>query len=406
MNNIKIKNYVIAISVVFCIAIVYFIGGILFEVSESNRKSETYFEDLTDRIENVVSNNELLSSNYIRQLNNLFSETEKLSAITLKKDDMVFFAWPANSQFLKIDEKDNPYISTSSPVVKIFNKELSGKNFGSVKITAALSTLLPKQIYKIAVRAFLIVLAGTLSTFIVLIYLSVFSKKKETVSNGGEQADESSSSDEDSISDKAEIEEDAFDYLSVGNETESDITEDSEETIEAESNTPKGLFSDKTGFGWESYLEPRLDAELVRAASSELDAALFVINIPGLERTDPAVKPLCEFLLNVFNYKDMLFEYGEYGYACLYVNMTIDQAMAISEGIYNEIKKILTANGKDNKVCIGLSTRSLRLVPGERLLKEAAEAADKAAEQVSMPIVAFRVDHKKYRQFLAEAKNL
>ena len=406
MNNIKIKNYVIAISVVFCIAIVYFIGGILFEVSESNRKSETYFEDLTDRIENVVSNNELLSSNYIRQLNNLFSETEKLSAITLKKDDMVFFAWPANSQFLKIDEKDNPYISTSSPVVKIFNKELSGKNFGSVKITAALSTLLPKQIYKIAVRAFLIVLAGTLSTFIVLVYLSVFSKKKETVSNGREQADESLGSDEDSISDKAEIEEDAFDYLSVGNETESDITEDSEETIEAESDTPKGLFSDKTGFGWESYLEPRLDAELVRAASSELDAALFVINIPGLERTDPAVKPLCEFLLNVFNYKDMLFEYGEYGYACLYVNMTIDQAMAISEGIYNEIKKILTANGKDNKVCIGLSTRSLRLVPGERLLKEAAEAADKAAEQVSMPIVAFRVDHKKYRQFLAEAKNL
>ena len=406
MNNIKIKNYVIAISVVFCIAIVYFIGGILFEVSESNRKSETYFEDLTDRIENVVSNNELLSSNYIRQLNNLFSETEKLSAITLKKDDMVFFAWPANSQFLKIDEKDNPYISTSSPVVKIFNKELSGKNFGSVKITAALSTLLPKQIYKIAVRAFLIVLAGTLSTFIVLIYLSVFSKKKETVSNGREQADENFGSDEESISDKAEIEEDAFDYLSVGNETESDITEDSEETIEAESDTPKGLFSDKTGFGWESYLEPRLDAELVRAASSELDAALFVINIPGLERTDPAVKPVCEFLTNVFNYKDMLFEYGEYGYACLYVNMTIDQAMAISEGIYNEIKKILTANGKDNKVCIGLSTRSLRLVPGSRLLKEAAEAAEKASEQVSMPIVAFRVDHKKYRQFLAEAKNL
>ena len=43
----------------------------------------------------------------------------------------------------------------------------------------------------------------------------------------------------------------------------------------------------------------------------------------------------------MFNYKDMLFEYGEYGYACLYVNMNIDQAMAISEGIYNEIKKIL-----------------------------------------------------------------
>ncbi len=406
MNSTKIKNYVIAITVIFCIAILYFICGILFEVSGSSRDSESYFENLTEKIENVASKNELLSANYIRQLNNIFSETEKLSAITLKKDDMVFFAWPANSQFLKIDDKDNPYISTSSPVIKIFNKELSGQNFGSIKITAAVTSLLPKQIYKIGVRAFLIVLAGTLSIFIVLIYLSVFSKKKETASRN-ENTDKSYDEPEETASyDNNEIEEDAFDYLSVGNDADSDKTEDSEETIAADSETPTGLFSDKTGFGWESYLEPRLDAELVRAASSELDAALFVINIPGLERTDPAVKPVCDFLLNVFNYKDMLFEYGEYGYACLYVNMNIDQAMAISEGIYNEIKKILTANGKDNKICIGLSTRSLRLVPGSRLLKEAAEAADKASEQVSMPIVAFRVDHKKYKQYLAEARHL
>ena len=406
MNNTKIKNYVIAITVIFCIAILYFICGILFEVSGSSRDSETYFENLTEKIESVVSNNELLSANYIRQLNNIFSETEKLSAITLKKDDMVFFAWPANSQFLKIDDKDNPYISTSSPVVKIFNKDLTGRNFESIKITAAITSLLPKQIYKIGVRAFLIVLAGTLSIFIVLIYLSVFSKKKETASSN-ENTDKSYDEPEESASyDNNEIEEDDFDYLSVGNDADSNKTEDSEETIAVDSETPTGLFSDKTGFGWESYLEPRLDAELVRAASSELDAALFVINIPGLERTDPAVKPICDFLLNVFNYKDMLFEYGEYGYACLYVNMNIDQAMAISEGIYNEIKKILTANGKNNKICIGLSTRSLRLVPGNRLLKEAAEASDKASEQVSMPIVAFRVDHKKYRQYLAEARHL
>ena len=406
MNSTKIKNYVIAITVIFCIAILYFIGGLLFEVSENNKGSEAYFENLTSKIESIASNNELLSSNYIRQMNNLFSETEKLSAITLKKDDMVFFAWPANSQFLKIDEKDNPYISTSSPVIKIFNQNLSGQNFGTIKITAAISSLLPKQIYKIGVRAFLVILAGTLIAFIVLIYISVFSTKKESISNFKEETNDTFDTEEKTVSDNSKIEDDAFDYLSVENETEPEETEASEETIEEDSETPKGLFSDKTGFGWESYLEPRLDAELVRAASSELDAALFVINIPGLERTDPAVKPVCEFLTNVFNYKDMLFEYGEYGYACLYVNMTIDQAMAISEGIYNEIKKILTANGKDNKVCIGLSTRSLRLVPGSRLLKEAAEAAEKASEQVSMPIVAFRVDHKKYSQFLAEAKNL
>ena len=232
MNSTKIKNYVIAITVIFCIAILYFIGGLLFEVSENNKGSEAYFENLTSKIENIASNNELLSSNYIRQLNNLFSETEKLSAITLKKDDMVFFAWPANSQFLKIDEKDNPYISTSSPVIKIFNQNLSGQNFGTIKITAAISSLLPKQIYKIGVRAFLVILAGTLIAFIVLIYISVFSTKKESVSNFKEDTNDTFDTEEKTVSDNSKIEDDAFDYLSVENETEPEETEASEETNE------------------------------------------------------------------------------------------------------------------------------------------------------------------------------
>ena len=44
-----------------------------------------------------------------------------------------------------------------------------------------------------------------------------------------------------------------------------------------EKNDPMGLFSAVSGFGWENYFEPRLDSELVRAASSEQDVSLFMI---------------------------------------------------------------------------------------------------------------------------------
>ena len=49
---------------------------------------------------------------------------------------------------------------------------------------------------------------------------------------------------------------------------------------------PEGLYSPVTGIGWEQYLGERLDAELVRAASSEQDLALIIVRISGLLHTD------------------------------------------------------------------------------------------------------------------------
>ena len=52
---------------------------------------------------------------------------------------------------------------------------------------------------------------------------------------------------------------------------------------------------------------------------------------------------------------------------------------------------------------IGISTKSLRLLPGSRLLTEAAQALEKALCEKDMPIVAFRVNPDKYRRFVAES---
>ena len=51
-------------------------------------------------------------------------------------------------------------------------------------------------------------------------------------------------------------------------------------------------------------------------------------------------------------------------------------------------------------VLAGVTTRGIRMVSGERLLKEADEAVKHAAEDPKCPVVGFRADAVKYRKFL------
>ena len=44
----------------------------------------------------------------------------------------------------------------------------------------------------------------------------------------------------------------------------------------------------------------------------------------------------------------------------------------------------------------------MRLISGLRLVKESIEAVNKALEEPELPIVAFRVNAERYKQFLTE----
>ena len=173
--------------------------------------------------------------------------------------------------------------------------------------------------------------------------------------------------------------------------------------VDNNSSDPSGLFSEKSGFGWESYLEPRLDAELIRSASNEMDLALFIIRIHQLDKDSPVFTAVCEVLQDFFQYKDMIFEFGDSGFAGILVNTDIDGAMNASEVLYTKLKDVFTEYEINPVFGIGLTTRSLRLITGVRLLNEAKKAAEKAMEEKTLPIVAFRVNHEKTKQYLAES---
>ena len=165
----------------------------------------------------------------------------------------------------------------------------------------------------------------------------------------------------------------------------------------SESN-PSGLFNPVTGLGWESYLDTRLENEINRAISSEIDISVFIINIPNLERESEESIKVSEYLSLQFQFKDLLFEYKNDCIVAIKISMNLDDALNFADKIHAEIMQII-----NQKECyIGISTRSIRIVSSERLLNEAWAALEHAKQEEDSPIIAFRVDADKYRQFLEQ----
>ena len=178
---------------------------------------------------------------------------------------------------------------------------------------------------------------------------------------------------------------------------ENNDSENAPASDSSESN-PSGLFNPVTGLGWESYLDTRLENEINRAISSEIDISVFIINIPNLERESEESKKVSEYLSLQFQFKDLLFEYKNDCIVAIKISMNLDDALNFADKIHAEIMQII-----NQKECyIGISTRSIRIVSSERLLNEACAALEHAKQEEDSPIIAFRVDADKYRQFLEQ----
>lgn len=178
---------------------------------------------------------------------------------------------------------------------------------------------------------------------------------------------------------------------------ENNDAENASASDSSESN-PSGLFNPVTGLGWESYLDTRLENEINRAISSEIDISVFIINIPNLERESEESKKVSEYLSLQFQFKDLLFEYKNDCIVAIKISMNLDDALNFADKIHAEIMQII-----NQKECyIGISTRSIRIVSSERLLNEAWAALEHAKQEEDSPIIAFRVDADKYRQFLEQ----
>lgn len=408
MTNKSVVFFVVLIIFLFIIGFAYFAVSCMYDIKVGTVGAEQQFRELLREMDAEAASSKFLSAEYLNKLQPMIEKNDYIAAVTIKSDTTTYFAYPTNSRYISANSI-TPEIAVSSPsmIVRSTNIPLNDKI--NTVVTAAVYLLPPHTIFKFARNSFVIILAGTLLAVIILIICSRTSKDGKT-STGKKEVPSSSDFDEidiDSAFAPKEEPEQKFEFSAPEEQTFQEKTTPDDfaaepqqpETVQID---PLGLFSPTTGLSWESYIETRLDAELVRAASSEQDISLVYIRVLDLPHNHPAARKIADTLIKAFSFKDLIFEFGEDGYVCILQNTDLTHGLIACEKLYTELTGLLQEFDVDKKVFFGLSSRTLRLIPGIRLIKEAMQAVDKAMEDPTLPIVAFKVDAERYRKFLAE----
>ena len=195
-----------------------------------------------------------------------------------------------------------------------------------------------------------------------------------------------------------QVEEEETEYLNNEEQEIEQISLPSEEEKPVQMEPNSNIFSPTTGFCFEAYLSSRLENELNRAIASELDLSLFVIKVSKLDKKSEKTQEICKYLTEQFQFNDLLFEFKDDCFVAIKNKSTLDAALIQAEKIHSEITKIL--NNEKQKCYIGISTRTIRMITGERLLTEATEALRHAEEDEKNPIIAFRANAEKYMKMM------
>ena len=168
---------------------------------------------------------------------------------------------------------------------------------------------------------------------------------------------------------------------------------------------PRGLFTRRGNIGWESYTHDRLDSEIQRCASFEQDLVFIVMEIRRVENlSDGIYRQFADEAVSFFAMRDLVFEKGENGFSIIIPNMDLEQGINKSENFLSRFISILPESLKGQaetaELCMGLSSRSGRLIDADRLILEAERALEKALSDPTSNIVAFKSDPEKYREYI------
>lgn len=432
MKRKGITFYTVLISVVFAFCIGFFAYNIIYEY----RHGEIRTKKTSDfALSSIEKNGE--SSDFSR----IFENLDDYSSVYIEKDGNILFAYP------NIDAK----YAEETKFVDVYRNSVAAKD-GNFSIVLSLYTLRPSAIFYYARFSFTAILVATLFSVILIFYYTLTSKnsdekdEKSDISdengnkdfseygspetnrnqdtfsdtkanenlNNPENAEEnpenaeentSESVNENSIADEKNVPE----KTGLHSAAENDEKQDSENgnilsyqipQVPFSENEAENIFSQKTGLCKESQLKPRLDSELIQAASDEQDLSLVALKIPGLEPETPVLKNISSLLLENSS-RNLVFERGGDGFFVIRKDMEIEKAEEEAENLLGKINAEISETGM--KCLIGISSRNTRILSSERLIKEAEEALKHSEEDAESPITAFHVDIEKYREFISQS---
>jgi hypothetical protein len=173
-------------------------------------------------------------------------------------------------------------------------------------------------------------------------------------------------------------------------------------TAAAAEEASRAFASPRTGLVWAEYLEPRLKAELERAASSDQDLSVAHLRIdePFADgRLPMAYVEIAHLLLQSFPLHDLIFETGDDSYTLLMPDADVDASVKLLEDFRKKLggREI---EGRTRTLSIGVSSRGGRLIDEHVLRGEADVALAKASREGGNQVIGFRADAARFRETL------
>ncbi|MCR4742097.1 MAG: hypothetical protein K5866_04410 [Treponema sp.] len=432
MKNKTSKIFILFSTIIYIGAIFYLVYNLTSEYKNGDISSKERFDYCVLNLKKGIDGKASGSREFNRKINQSFGNLNDFTFIEFFEDGKSIYKYQINEYS---ETNDSKLIKTYFQSFKI--------NDSNYFLTANVYKLKPSSIFHYLLVSFLVILIVTIISCILIIYynqkikeeelikearlkansinkevleekseetfvaqdskeeVKVSSLEKETEIESEENVNSNQETEDTNSNQEAENLEEDVEYLPENKKVKEEninLTQDLE-PVEIKDN-PEGLFSPETGLGWEEYLLTRLNSELNRAISSEQDLSLFEFYISKLEKNSPTYKSICDYLVNAYQFRDLIFEYKENKIVAMRINMNIDEAIKFADDIYKDIKELL----KDSfATCnIGITSRTIRLISGERLLKEADQALNHSLELNDSPIVGFRADSEKFRKFFED----
>lgn len=146
----------------------------------------------------------------------------------------------------------------------------------------------------------------------------------------------------------------------------------------------------------------KITDELKKSAALDQDIVLTLVGAPEKLIFENASE-FEEILNRNFPFRDLIFRYNDDIFGILLPNTDLEQGIHQIE-MFDQIFVSSSTKSLKFPIMFGLSSRNGRLISGNIILKEAKAALKKAMSDTDFPIVGFRPNPARYREYLSKLK--
>lgn len=395
-KHIRIAQGIIAI--IFVFAVVYFVLGVVVNRRDAPQKAQKRFDAFMVEASTIAAKYEPNSAGFNGEFTQLVLKFQKeIVYLRLNVNNTKIYDYPAG----KIIEEGT---------ARNFSAETKTVLGNTLTVNAAMYASSQDEMYGYARISFILILTGTLAAVILLIVIQCTAQPRYRRLR--QRDDDISFADEtDSISvndmaderaariqeDEDEDIDDDFDPISEMEEENRESMDEIEDApLSAEDNLSNGISVQP-----QIVLETELQKAISESSQAENDMALIVLRFQEFDGDSETAKAIVSVINQKIGTMGSIFNYSN-GYAVIVRNTNLDTALATAQALYSVLVRLLQDAHVNEKLTIGISSRCERIISSQRFITEAEQAVLHAADDPENPIIAFRVNPEKYREYMQQ----